>query len=599
MRTDTLRKLQNGSVTLWRTSAGLRHLIIISAFFGVIMAVLPYIQITATQRLVDVLAAGSANGLSARYWMVPLGLLLLTFAAMQMMGSLEPWLDVSMRERQKGEMSTAAWQKVSRMPLSAFEDSQKLDMMYRALAAADGVYLIWSSLLKNLLGNTGGNLLILIMLWNASPIVATILLLSTLPIGWTTLHLTRRLGEAAYGYTRLERKRLYWMGLGLDAYAGAELRLYRLGKHVNMRWAALSAERLREQARCERHVILRLILPTMFFLSIPSVAALTLLTISAVQHTISIGTLVALAVAIGQYRTSVSALVWQCVSFGEQITNLYSYSELLNHEEEEEQNGPLEVAFRKELRFDNVFFRYPGSDTYALQDINLVIRPGERIALIGENGSGKTTLIKLLTGLYQPTEGRLTVDGHDISKLPANAWRNKVAVVFQDFMRYALTLRENITLSDKEDIPEQTLLRNVLHRTGLDELANTLPDGLDTLLGREFGQGHDLSMGQWQRIALARALCRSTADILILDEPTSWQDAFEEFEVYRYFQQWAYPDKTIILISHRMAPAALADRIIVLHQGSIVEQGSHRELLARNGIYAQLYAEHERRCRAG
>jgi len=166
-------------------------------------------------------------------------------------------------------------------------------------------------------------------------------------------------------------------------------------------------------------------------------------------------------------------------------------------------------------------------------------------------------------------------------------------------MRYALTLRENITLSDREGIPEQTLLRDVLHRTGLDELANTLPDGLDTRLGREFERGRDLSMGQWQRIALARALCRSTADILILDEPTSWQDAFEEFEVYRYFQQWAYPDKTIILISHRMAPAALADRIIVLHQGAIVEQGSHRELLARNGMYAQLYAEHERRCRTG
>jgi ABC-type transport system involved in cytochrome bd biosynthesis fused ATPase/permease subunit len=164
---------------------------------------------------------------------------------------------------------------------------------------------------------------------------------------------------------------------------------------------------------------------------------------------------------------------------------------------------------------------------------------------LGENGSGKTTLIKLLAGLYHPTEGRITVDGHDISKLPANAWRNKVAVVFQDFMRYALTLRENITLSDREGIPEQTLLRDVLHRTGLDELANTLPDGLDTRLGRSL-RGHDLSMGQWQRIALARALCRSTADILILDEPTSWQDAFEEFEVYRYFQQWAYPDKTII-----------------------------------------------------
>jgi len=584
---------------LWRTSAGVRHLIIISAVFGGVMAALPYIQITATQRLVDVLVAGSANGLSPGHWMVPLWLLLFTFAAMQLMGSLEPWLDVSMRERQKGEMSTALWQKVSRMPLSAFEDSQKLDMMYRALAATDGVYLIWSSLLKNLLGNIGGNLLILVMLWNASPLVAVILLLATLPTGWTTLHVTRRLGEAAYGYTRLERKRLYWMGLGFDAYAGAELRLYRLGKHVEMRWAALSAERLREQARCEKNVIQYLILPTMLFLSLPYIAALTLLTVSAVQHRISIGTLVALAVAIGEYRTSVSALIWHFVSLGEQITNLSSYSDLLNHEEEKQQNGTSKLTFHKELRFDNVCFRYPRSDTYALRDINLVFRPGERIALIGENGSGKTTLIKLLAGLYHPTEGRITVDGHDISKLPANAWRNKVAVVFQDFMRYALTLRENITLSDREGIPEQTLLRDVLHRTGLDELANTLPDGLDTRLGREFERGHDLSMGQWQRIALARALCRSTADILILDEPTSWQDAFEEFEVYRYFQQWAYPDKTIILISHRMAPAALADRIIVLHQGAIVEQGSHRELLARNGMYAQLYAEHERRCRTG
>ncbi|MEM4725208.1 MAG: ABC transporter ATP-binding protein, partial [Candidatus Hadarchaeum sp.] len=221
--------------------------------------------------------------------------------------------------------------------------------------------------------------------------------------------------------------------------------------------------------------------------------------------------------------------------------------------------------------------------------IDLVIRPGERIAIIGENGSGKTTLIKLLAGLYHPTSGKISVDGRDITEIPPQAWRKHLSVVFQDFMRYAFTMRQNIIIGNPCNHQDNEQLQQVIQQAGLQEVVADLPNGLDTLLGREFEGGRDLSMGQWQRVALARALFRQDAVIFVLDEPTAWQDAFEEFEVYRHFERWAEDQKVVILISHRIAPALVADRIILMQHGQIVEQGSHAELMQLGGRYASLY----------
>jgi ATP-binding cassette subfamily B protein len=343
----------------------------------------------------------------------------------------------------------------------------------------------------------------------------------------------------------------------------------------------------------ELEAIKQLILGTTVFVILPTTVALLILLGLALHHRITLGTLVALTLALGQYRSSIADLAWQFVALSEQLSHVQSFMQLMRYEEELADDG-FEVTFSRELRFDKVSFKYPGSDTPALHDIDLVIRPGERIAIIGENGSGKTTLIKLLAGLYRPTTGKILVDGQDIAKIPPHAWRKHVSVVFQDFMRYAFTARQNIVISSPGNRQDDEWLQHVIQQAGLREMIDNFPNGLDTLLGREFEGGRDISMGQWQRIALARAWFHRDADILVLDEPTAWQDALEEFEVYRHFERWTDTQKTIILISHRIAPAPLSDRIIVMQGGRIIEQGSHSELMRMGGTYASLYQTQSR-----
>jgi ATP-binding cassette, subfamily B, bacterial len=241
------------------------------------------------------------------------------------------------------------------------------------------------------------------------------------------------------------------------------------------------------------------------------------------------------------------------------------------------------------IEFCEVGFRYPGKEAWALRHINLKIAPGERIALVGDNGSGKTTLIKLLTRLYEPTEGRILLDGQDIRELPGPALRNRIGVIFQDFVRYQLSLTENVAVGSIADADKPARITQALELGGAADIAATLAQGTETQLGRWFSrEGTELSGGQWQRIALARAFMREQADILILDEPTSALDAEAEQAIFDRFQRLS-AGKTTFLISHRFSTVRTANRIVVLRDGGVVEQGSHAELLAKGGRYSELF----------
>jgi ATP-binding cassette subfamily B protein len=248
--------------------------------------------------------------------------------------------------------------------------------------------------------------------------------------------------------------------------------------------------------------------------------------------------------------------------------------------------GDVPAGFSS-LRAEGVRFAYPGHRKPALADVDFEVRPGEVVALVGENGSGKTTLAKLLSGLYTPVEGRILWDGADVSTIDPVRLRRCIAVVFQDFQKYVLSARSNIGLGDADRMDDLASIRDAARSAGIDEALAELPEGYDTLLGPQFEGGRDLSVGQWQRIALARAFFRD-AQVVILDEPTAALDPKAEHDLFERMRE-LFSGRAVVLISHRFSSVRSADRIYVLHRGRVVEHGSHEQLMRMAGRYSELF----------
>ena len=241
------------------------------------------------------------------------------------------------------------------------------------------------------------------------------------------------------------------------------------------------------------------------------------------------------------------------------------------------------------LRFERVSFSYPGAEQPTLVNVDLQVAPGHKLALVGEIGAGQTTLIKLMSGLYRPTSGRVLLDGAPVEAWDPPALRRRMGVIFQDFARYQLVVGENIGVGDVEAIDDPSRWREAALKGLAHEMIEELPSGYQTQLGKWFADGRELSGGQWQKIALSRAFMREDADILVLDEPTASMDAEAETRIFERFRALA-EDRMAILISHRFSTVRMADTIAVLHGGEVVERGSHEELLALGGRYARLFA---------
>ena len=390
--------------------------------------------------------------------------------------------------------------------------------------------------------------------------------------------------------TPIRRQLDYLRILGGSKEAAMELKLFGLRAFLRDRFTRLSDEIYSENVALSRRKLiagsLLSVLGTMGYY-----AAYVFVIWRTVTGVLSIGTLTFLAGAILQASSNIQQIFSTLAGIADQalfLTDLLAFFEMRPTIRSKPNALPMPRPMVRGFEFRNVSFSYPGSSRLILDCMNFRLRPGERVALIGENGQGKTTIVKLITRLYDPTEGQILLDGIDLREYDLEDLHREMGVIFQDFMRYEMTARENIAVGRIEEIDNPALLQAAARKSMADRVVGHLPRRYEQMLGRRFDQGVDLSGGEWQKVALARAYLRD-AQMLILDEPTAALDARSEFEVFRRFSELT-AGKIALFISHRFSTVRMADRIVVLDNGKIVEEGNHDQLAGLGGRYAEMFA---------
>lgn len=572
---------------------------------AILEGVAPVLSIYATQHLIDSVIAVAGQGRDAFPKLLPW---LLLFAVSLALGHEVVWKfrdPLLTRVRLKAQLDLEKKRLVhaSELPLTFYEESASYDRMTRSADPGRKI----SELLHYLLYMGKGAISVVgvaALFWNVSPWLAAVLVAVVVPRAIHGAKSSQQWMSFTYDQTEEMRRSSYVSGLLTGRAQQKEVRVFDLPGLLSRRWETLRREQRKGALQVKRRMEIGGI-PSAALYWATEIAVVVMLALWLAPHRITPGIFMSLFQALGKMSAGAGS-----ISFGISVLHRNSIGigyvrELLQIPVDSAGRGAKSFPDRlvQGIRLNGVSFTYPGRERPVLQKLDLHLRPGERVALVGENGAGKSTIVRLLLGLYRPDEGTITADGVDYADIAPESLHKHVSAVFQDYYKFTFTVAQSVALCETATadgnrwaggaqpisggIASKEQVRSAATRGGAHPFIAELPLGYDTPIGRLFEGSRELSEGQWQRIAISRPFLRDP-QLLVLDEPTAALDAKAEADIYEQFVS-AAEERAVLLISHRLGSARLADRIVVLQDGKIVEDGNHEQLLAAGGVYAQMW----------
>ena len=498
------------------------------------------------------------------------------------------YFDNLLADRYTHHVSVEVMRKASALDVTVYEDPVFYDRLERARVQATDRLAMIQQMGRLIQQSVTALAFSALLIWY-SPLLLFLLVAGVIPAFLGESHFAFLTYAKNFGQTPMRRQMDYLRQVGGSKEAAKELKLFNLSRYLTDRFTGLSQTIYEQNVALNRRRLfwggLLAILGQLGYYS-----AYVLSIYRTIEGRYTVGDLTVITTAIMQAMANIQQAFSTASGVADQalfLTDLLAFFEMKPHVQSKVNGLPAPRPIRRGFEFRNVSFLYPGTERRVLSNFNVTLSPGERVALIGENGQGKTTIVKLITRLYDPSEGEILLDGVDLREYDLESLHAEIGVIFQDFMRYEMTARENIAVGRIEMDHAQEELEYAAEKSLADGVIAKLPRRYDQMLGRRFETGVDLSGGEWQKLALARAYLRD-AQLLILDEPTASLDARSELEVFERFAELT-SDKMALLISHRFSTVRMADRIVVLEAGRLVEEGNHAQLMALGGRYAAMF----------